>query len=66
MDDFAPRFSFFFNSHLDFFEEICKYRAARRIWANTMKNKYNALSDKSMKLRFHTQTAGFSLTAQQP
>ena len=66
VDDFAPRFSFFFNSHLDFFEEICKYRAARRIWANTMKNKYNALSDKSMKLRFHTQTAGFSLTAQQP
>ena len=66
VDDFAPRFSFFFNSHLDFFEEICKYRAARRIWANTMKNKYNALSEKSMKLRFHTQTAGFSLTAQQP
>ena len=66
VDHFVPRFSFFFNSHLDFFEEICKYRAARRIWANTMKNKYNALSEKSMKLRFHTQTAGFSLTAQQP
>ena len=66
VDDFAPRFSFFFNSHLDFFEEICKYRAARRIWANKMKNVFNAKDEKSMKLRFHTQTAGYSLTAQQP
>tara|TARA_Y100000748_G_scaffold301632_1_gene302214 strand:+ start:4412 stop:6049 length:1638 start_codon:yes stop_codon:yes gene_type:complete len=66
VDDFAPRFSFFFNSHLDFFEEICKYRAARRIWSNKMKNVFNAKDEKSMKLRFHTQTAGYSLTAQQP
>lgn len=66
IDDFAPRLSFFFNSHSDFFEEICKYRAARRIWANTLKEKYNAKDERSLKLRFHTQTAGFSLTAQQP
>ncbi len=66
VDDFAPRLSFFFNSHLDFFEEVCKFRAARRIWAKRMKNKYNAKSERSLKLRFHTQTAGFSLTAQQP
>ena len=66
VDDFAPRLSFFFNSHLDFFEEIAKYRAARRIWARKMKNKYNAKNPKSLKLRFHTQTAGCSLTAQQP
>ena len=66
VDDFVPRFSFFFNSHLDFFEEICKYRAARRIWAKKMKNHFKAKSEKSMQLRFHTQTAGFSLTAQQP
>lgn len=66
VDDFAPRLSFFFNSHLDFFEEIAKYRAARRIWARKMKNKYNAQNPKSLKLRFHTQTAGCSLTAQQP
>ncbi len=66
IDDFAPRLSFFFNSHLDFFEEIGKYRAARRIWARTMKNKYKAKNEKSLQLRFHTQTAGFSLTAQQP
>ncbi len=66
IDDFAPRLSFFFNSHLDFFEEIAKYRAARRIWATTLKNKYNAKNKKSLMLRFHTQTAGFSLTAQQP
>ena len=66
VDEFAPRLSFFFNSHLDFFEEIAKYRAARRIWAHVMKKKYGAKSDKSLKLRFHTQTAGFSLTAQQP
>ena len=66
VDDIAPRLSFFFNSHSDFFEEVCKYRAARRIWARTLKNKYNAKNEKSLKLRFHTQTAGFSLTAQQP
>ena len=66
VDDFAPRLSFFFNSHLDFFEEIAKYRAARRIWAKIMKSKYKAKKDKSLMLRFHTQTAGFSLTAQQP
>lgn len=66
VDEFAPRLSFFFNSHLDFFEEIAKFRAARRIWARTMKEKYCAKSERSLKLRFHTQTAGFSLTAQQP
>jgi len=66
IDDFAPRLSFFFNSHLDFFEEIAKFRAARRIWATVMKEKYHAKSERSLKLRFHTQTAGFSLTAQQP
>ena len=66
IDDFAPRLSFFFNSHLDFFEEIAKFRAARRIWATVMREKYHAKSDRSLKLRFHTQTAGFSLTAQQP
>ena len=66
VDDVAPRLSFFFNSHSDFFEEICKYRAARRIWAERLKNYYNAKNEKSLKLRFHTQTAGFSLTAQQP
>jgi len=66
VDEFAPRLSFFFNAHLDFFEEIAKYRAARRIWAKRMKNKYNAKSERSWKLRFHTQTAGCSLTAQQP
>ncbi len=66
VDAVAPRLSFFFNSHSDFFEEICKYRAARRIWAKRLKNHYNAKDEKSMKLRFHTQTAGFSLTAQQP
>lgn len=66
IDKFAPRLSFFFNAHLDFFEEIAKYRAARRIWAKRMKNKYNAKNEKSWKLRFHTQTAGCSLTAQQP
>ena len=66
VDSFAPRISFFFNSHLDFFEEIAKYRAARRIWARTMKEKYKAKNEKSMMLRFHTQTAGCSLTAQQP
>jgi methylmalonyl-CoA mutase N-terminal domain/subunit len=66
VDKFAPRLSFFFNDHLDFFEEIAKYRAARRIWAKRMKNYYNAKNERSWKLRFHTQTAGCSLTAQQP
>ncbi len=66
VDSFAPRISFFFNSHLDFFEEIAKYRAARRIWARTLKEKYKAKNKRSMMLRFHTQTAGCSLTAQQP
>jgi methylmalonyl-CoA mutase, N-terminal domain len=66
VDDFAPRLSFFFNAHLDFFEEIAKYRAARRIWARWMTNRYGALADRSRQLRFHTQTAGVSLTAQQP
>ncbi len=66
VDQFAPRLSFFFNSHLDFFEEIAKYRAARRIWAKRMKNKYGAKDPRSWKLRFHTQTAGYTLTAQQP
>ena len=66
IDDFAPRFSFFFNAHNDFFEEIAKYRAARRIWANDMRYKYGAKDPRSWKLRFHCQTAGCSLTAQQP
>ncbi|NOZ03327.1 MAG: methylmalonyl-CoA mutase family protein [FCB group bacterium] len=66
VDSFAPRLSFFFNSHLDFFEEIAKFRAARRIWARRMKEKYHAKDPRSWKLRFHTQTAGCSLTAQQP
>tara|TARA_B100000315_G_scaffold260817_1_gene325765 strand:- start:6087 stop:7745 length:1659 start_codon:yes stop_codon:yes gene_type:complete len=66
IDAFTPRLSFFFNSHLDFFEEIAKYRAARRIWARHMKEKYNAKSERSWKLRFHSQTAGCTLTAQQP
>ncbi len=66
VDDFAPRLSFFFNSHVDFFEEIAKYRAARRIWAKRMKNKYGAKDERSWLLRFHTQTAGCSLTGQQP
>ncbi|MAD51653.1 MAG: methylmalonyl-CoA mutase family protein [Candidatus Marinimicrobia bacterium] len=66
VDDFVSRLSFFFNSHLDFFEEIAKYRAARRIWARHMKEKYGAKNPRSWKLRFHTQTAGCSLTAQQP
>jgi methylmalonyl-CoA mutase N-terminal domain/subunit len=66
VDDFAPRLSFFFNSHNNFFEEICKYRAARRIWAKRMKNKYGAKKAESLRLRFHTQTAGVSLTAQEP
>lgn len=66
IDDFAHRLSFFFNSHMDFFEEIGKYRAARRIWANKLKNEYGAKNENSLKLKFHTQTAGCSLTAQQP
>jgi methylmalonyl-CoA mutase N-terminal domain/subunit len=66
VDDFAPRLSFFFNAHIDFFEEIAKYRAARRIWARHMREKYKAKKEESWLLRFHTQTAGCSLTAQQP
>ncbi|MGI9645204.1 MAG: acyl-CoA mutase large subunit family protein [Ilumatobacteraceae bacterium] len=66
VDAFAPRLSFFFNAHIDFFEEIAKYRAARRIWARWMKERYGAELERSMQLRFHTQTAGVSLTAQQP
>ncbi len=66
VDDFAPRLSFFFNSHMDFFEEIAKYRAARRLWAKIMRDRFGAKKDKSLMLRFHTQTAGSTLTAQQP
>jgi methylmalonyl-CoA mutase, N-terminal domain len=66
VDDFAPRISFFFNSHSDFFEEIAKFRAARKIWAEVMRNRFGARDERSWKLRFHTQTAGVSLTAQQP
>jgi methylmalonyl-CoA mutase N-terminal domain/subunit len=66
VDSFAPRLSFFFNAHLDFFEEIAKYRAARRIWARQMRERYGARDPRSWLMRFHTQTAGVSLTAQQP
>jgi len=66
IDDFAPRLSFFFNAHNDFFEEIAKYRAARRIWHRTMRDRFDAKNPRSWALRFHTQTAGCSLTAQQP
>jgi methylmalonyl-CoA mutase N-terminal domain/subunit len=66
VDDFAPRLSFFFNAHIDFFEEIAKYRAARRIWAKELRERYGAKSPRSWLMRFHTQTAGVSLTAQQP
>jgi len=66
VDDFAPRLSFFFNAHIDFFEEIAKYRAARRIWAREMSDTYGARRPESLRMRFHTQTAGVSLTAQQP
>ena len=66
VDDFAPRLSFFFNSHSDFFEEVGKFRAARRIWATWMKERYGATAERSLMCRFHTQTAGVSLTAQQP
>jgi methylmalonyl-CoA mutase N-terminal domain/subunit len=66
VDDFAPRLSFFFNAHLDFFEEIAKYRAARRIWGREMRDRFGARTERSLLMRFHTQTAGVSLTAQQP
>src|ERR671926_236109 len=66
VDDFAPRLSFFFNAHIDFFEEIAKYRAARRIWARELRDTYGARDERSLLMRFHTQTAGVSLTAQQP
>jgi methylmalonyl-CoA mutase, N-terminal domain len=66
IDAFAPRLSFFFNAHIDFFEEIAKYRAARRIWARELRHRYGARRPESLRLRFHTQTAGVSLTAQQP
>ena len=66
VDEFVPRMSFFFNAHSDFFEEIAKYRAARRIWARVMRERFHATDERSCKLRFHTQTAGVSLTAQQP
>ena len=66
VDDFAPRLSFFFNAHIDFFEEIAKYRAARRIWARELRETFGAKNPKSWRMRFHTQTAGVSLTAQQP
>ncbi len=66
VDEFAPTLSFFFNAHIDFFEEIAKYRAARRIWARWLRDRYGARDPRSMQLRFHTQTAGVSLTAQQP
>jgi methylmalonyl-CoA mutase N-terminal domain/subunit len=66
VDVFAPRLSFFFDAHIDFFEEIAKFRAARRIWARWMRDRYGARDERSLKLRFHTQTAGVSLTAQQP
>jgi methylmalonyl-CoA mutase N-terminal domain/subunit len=66
VDDFAPRLSFFFNAHIDFFEEIAKYRAARRIWARELRDTFGAKNPKSMLMRTHTQTAGVSLTAQQP
>jgi methylmalonyl-CoA mutase N-terminal domain/subunit len=66
VDDFAPQISFFFNSHSDFFEEIAKFRAARKIWAEVMRDRFKAKNERSWKLRFHTQTAGVSLTAQQP
>ncbi len=66
VDDFAPRLSFFFNAHIDFFEEIAKYRAARRIWARELRDTFDARNPESWRMRFHTQTAGVSLTAQQP
>ena len=66
VDEFVPRLSFFFNAHNDFFEEIAKYRAARRIWARVMRERFGAKSERTLQLRFHTQTAGVSLTVQQP
>jgi methylmalonyl-CoA mutase N-terminal domain/subunit len=66
VDEFAPRLSFFFNAHIDFFEEIAKYRAARRLWARWLHDRYGARDERSLRMRFHTQTAGVSLTAQQP
>ncbi len=66
VDDFAPRISFFFNSHSDFFEELAKFRAARKLWAEVMRDRFGAKDERSWKLRFHTQTAGVTLTAQQP
>src|SRR5664279_6492021 len=66
VDEFAPRLSFFFNSHIDFFEEVCKLRAARRMWAKIMRDRFGAKNPRSLWMRFHTQTAGCSLTAQQP
>ncbi len=66
VDEFAPRLSFFFNAHIDFFEEIAKYRAARRIWARELRERFGARDERSLRLRFHAQTAGVSLTAQQP
>src|SRR5438045_7981714 len=66
VDEFAPRLSFFFNAHNDLFEEVAKYRAARKIWARVMKERFHAKNPKSWLLRFHSQTAGCSLTAQQP
>src|ERR687897_868629 len=66
VDEFAPRLSFFFNAHIDFFEEIAKYRAARRIWARELRDTYGARDERSLLMRFHSQTAGVSLTAQQP
>ena len=66
VDEFAPRLSFFFNAHIDFFEEIAKYRAARRIWATVLRDRYGAQDERSLLMRFHTQTAGVSLTWQQP
>jgi methylmalonyl-CoA mutase N-terminal domain/subunit len=66
VDDFVPRISFFFNAHNDFFEEVAKYRAARRVWAREMRDRFGATNERTLKLRFHTQTAGVSLTVQQP
>jgi methylmalonyl-CoA mutase N-terminal domain/subunit len=66
VDDFGPRLSFFFDAHIDFFEEIAKFRAARRLWAEWLRDRYGATTEKAMLMRFHTQTAGVSLTAQQP
>ena len=66
VDDFVPRISFFFNAHNDFFEEVAKYRAARRIWAREMRDRFGSINERTLKLRFHTQTAGVSLTVQQP